>query len=146
MKRKLTAILSAFFFLFTLTGFAQSATDKKDNTVTRNLHDIQQKFYSKYGDKSQVKTEKDNPGEEDEEDSYYNEFKRWEYLMRSRTFPSGVLPEPGILFKEYDKFKEAHPEAFTTRSATWTPVGTDGVPGNGYRVSELISWDTVVCK
>jgi photosystem II stability/assembly factor-like uncharacterized protein len=137
MKRKLTAVLSVFFLLFTLTGFAQSVTGNKDNTVTRNLHDIQQKFYSKYGDKSELKTEIDNPGEENEEDSYYNEFKRWEYLMRSRTFPSGILPEPGILFKEYDKFKAAHPEAFTTRSATWTPVGTDGVPGNGGGVGRV---------
>ena len=104
----------------------------------RNLYSIQDHFYATWGhkDNTTINHDLDQDEEENEEDSYYNEFKRWEYLMQSRTYPSGNLPDPGILFQEYDRYQKSHP-ASTTRSATWSPVGNAVVPGNGGGVGRI---------
>lgn len=105
--------------------------------ATNNFYSIQENFYSHFGKPDISSLQADNESEDNQEESFYNQFKRWEYLMESRTFPSGNLPDPSMAMKEYDAYKVAHPEAFSTRSASWTPVGAAVVPGNGGGVGRI---------
>lgn len=105
--------------------------------ATNNFYSIQDNFYNHFGKPDVSSLQADNESEDNQEESFYNQFKRWEYLMESRTFPSGNLPDPSMAMKEYDAYKVAHPEAFSTRSASWTPVGSAVVPGNGGGVGRI---------
>ncbi|MEO6168989.1 MAG: hypothetical protein ABIO98_15820, partial [Chitinophagales bacterium] len=69
-------------------------------------------------------------GEEDEVEGY-NQFKRWEWIMESRTFPTGNLPDPAITARERSNYLQLHPSENSTRNATWAQVGTADVPSNG---------------
>lgn len=133
--------LTAIFFLF-VNNIAIAQQQANKNLVPKsitpaNFYTIQENFYNHYGKRDETELQSEIAGEDNEEESYYNEFKRWEYLMESRTFPSGNLPDPSIALKEYDAYKIAHPEAFSTRSASWQSVGSANVPGNGGGVGRV---------
>ncbi|HUM47037.1 MAG TPA: hypothetical protein PLD84_08915, partial [Chitinophagales bacterium] len=138
---------SSIFFLVSfllIVAIAPVVAQQQANTglplkslATPNFYSIQDNFYKHYGERDANDLQEEIAGEDNEEESYYNQFKRWEYLMESRTFPTGNLPDPAIAFREYDNYKAAHPEAFSTRSATWSPVGTAVVPGNGGGVGRI---------
>lgn len=39
----------------------------------------------------------------------YKVFKRWEYYWGTRILPNGDFPEPGKVYREYQRYAEAHP-------------------------------------
>lgn len=131
-----------------IAGFAtaqplQPKDQAMQSSSPLNFYSIQENFYNHYGRPTEQQLKEELNGESDEEESFYNQFKRWEYLMESRTFPTGNLPDQSIIFKELDAYKAAHPESFTNRTATWAPVGSSAVPGNGGGVGRInvISFD-----
>lgn len=94
----------------------------------RNFYTIREQFYSQI-DEEELRGKKNE--EEEPADGMLEKFRRWEWLMTTRTFPSGNLPDPAIAAKELSKYKSAHPEISTLRNSNWEPIGTAEVPGNG---------------
>lgn len=99
-----------------------------------NVHDVQKAFNTWY-----AAYKKNNPQTKkaEEKDGPYEQFKRWEYLMEPRTFPSGNRPIPGTIAKQYaDYLKNSvnitHTATHTPMSvANWTYAGNDSVPQYG---------------
>ena len=83
----------------------------KDPSV--NFYDVQKSF-NKYNEKKERDLEKFNrqifkktgkaPSEEETEVPGYSQFKRWEWFMAPRVFPSGELFNPSIAYDEYQKY------------------------------------------
>jgi photosystem II stability/assembly factor-like uncharacterized protein len=79
----------------------------------------------------QTKTPSDTESENAEEGGY-QQFKRWEWFVKQRTYPSGIFPSPEILFTEYQQYKNsAMRTSANITSANWTFLGPHVVPGNG---------------
>jgi len=70
-----------------------------------------------------------------EEDGNYLLYKRWEYMMQPRTYPTGKMPDVAAITKEYQDFlnnqnnkKSSHKLQST---ATWTYAGNTSIPNGG---------------
>ncbi|MEI6765466.1 MAG: T9SS type A sorting domain-containing protein [Bacteroidota bacterium] len=71
----------------------------------------------------------------------YKPFKRWEYVMTPKVYPTGQLPAPDKYRKEYLKFMENYSKSGiqTKAGGSWTPLGLTSWqlgysgynPGNG---------------
>ena len=61
------------------------------------------------------------------------QFKRWEYLMQTRTLAGGVIPDGTQQWTEWQKYQSTHSEQFKTTAGfpEWKQVGTSVVPSNG---------------
>lgn len=72
-------------------------------------------------------------------DNLRSKFMRWDYMMMTRVDANGNFPDPYTPFRELDRYKNTHPDAFNagTRAANWAPVGTAEVPGNGGGVGRM---------
>jgi hypothetical protein len=68
-----------------------------------NLIEISQRFESYWKNKEVSVNEEENASE-----GGYQQFKRWEWFMKQRTFPSGNFFNSRILFNEYTKYKIEH--------------------------------------
>jgi photosystem II stability/assembly factor-like uncharacterized protein len=73
-------------------------------------------------------------------------FKRWEYFMDERVFPSGKLPDPAITHKEITKYKSQHPDNVNDLSnwislgpTSWVPISYN--PGIG-RINCIVQHPT----
>ena len=94
-----------FCSLFCYNGFAQQNWYQMMMDHNANFKDVQTAFYDWYStNKSNEATTKAKSGEENEEDGNYMLFKRWEWFMHARTYPSGKMPDPAVLEKEYNDF------------------------------------------
>lgn len=49
-------------------------------------------------------------------------FKRWEYFMEPRVFPTGIRPDPTVTFKEMINYKSNHTDNINDQS-NWTSLG-----------------------
>lgn len=131
-------LLIAVLVLFVLTASAQwmntpmpsTTNNNADQTEKKqNFHDIQKVFYDYWKDKTPSYDEQENAPF-----GGYERFKRWEWFMKPRTYPTGELFDPEILIKEYKKQKEVqqrlsvHP---ATTAANWTFIGPAVVPSSG---------------
>lgn len=89
-----------------------------------NFYDIQKAFYEYYKDKDiNVKG------------NGYKQFKRWEYIVEPRVYPSGELSvmdqaskNYADFLREYYSFQNNNKSSSTAMSATWMPVGPMGSP------------------
>ena len=134
------SLFTFFFLLITEFTIAQQQEIKNlplHSSAPLNFYTIRENFYNHYGIPTVKQMQEELNGESDEEESYYNQFKRWEYLMESRTFPTGLIPDPSIAHREFEAYKMAHPELASIRTATWEPVGSAAVPGNGGGVGRI---------
>lgn len=80
------------------------------------------------------KAEEENKVEKEEKDGdgLMQQFRRWEYLMKSRTYPSGNIPSMAIQWQEWQKYQRNHSDEFIEAGKpSWAPVGSATVPGNG---------------
>jgi photosystem II stability/assembly factor-like uncharacterized protein len=130
--KKIYALLAfAFFFGTVATAqkylnnpvLSQRPAEKK---VT--FWDIQKAFQKEWEDKTPSKIESENS-----EEGGYQQFKRWEWFVEQRTFPSGNFPSPEILFTEYQQYKTSamRTSGNQTASANWSFLGPHVIPGNG---------------
>ncbi|MBP9220540.1 MAG: hypothetical protein KBF42_04100, partial [Chitinophagales bacterium] len=57
-------------------------------------------------------------------DNLRSKFMRWDYVMMTRVDANGNFPDPYTPFRELDRYKNTHPDAFNagTRAANWAPV------------------------
>lgn len=119
--RKLSTLVIAAICI-TLTANAQ--------TANRNLNDIRKKFYAEFEQlEKQGKIEK----EEKNGDGLMQQFRRWEYLMRARTFPTGNIPDGAVQWREWQEYQNTHAAQFEKNAAgpAWQQVGTNVVPSLG---------------
>ena len=131
MKKYL--LIPALFFLFTFFAFGQQSSATWLNMMKdgkSNVHDVQKAFYAWYANHKNDKKEGD-------EDCNYTLFKRWEWLMQPRTYPTGNYPDSKIISDAYAKFvSRSNSSRFKNSSriastANWTYAGNDSVPVNG---------------
>jgi len=79
-----------------------------------NFYDIQKSF-NEYWD-----------GKSYEKGKGWKQFKRWEWFMEPRVYPTGKLPNPALAYNEYIKFKNTYSlkkGAQNNKAANWTPLG-----------------------
>jgi len=94
-----------------------------------NVHDVQNAFYNWYSTYKKDKTEN-----AEEKDGPYEQFKRWEFLMEPRTYPSGNRPAPGAIAKQYADYLGANIHSAKHApmgAANWSYTGNANVPSNG---------------
>lgn len=78
-----------------------------------NFYDIQEAFYEHWKNKPY------------EKGKGWKQFKRWEYFMEPRVYPSGRITNPGLVYEEFVKFKSKYtsPKTTNNKTANWTPLG-----------------------
>jgi len=60
----------------------------------------------------------------------HKQFKRWEYFMEPRVYPSGVRPDPAIWYNTIQNAQSYKTQANTLNIGTWTPIGPFDGPNN----------------
>jgi hypothetical protein len=132
--KKFTLVALIALFSFSLVGQTQrlSATDadwlKMMRSGKANVHDIQKAFYAWYA------SHPEQVSIDDKEDCAYTLFKRWEWMMVPRTYPSGNYPDASIIAEQYTQMlhgNSANRTAQTASVANWSYVGNDSVPTGG---------------
>lgn len=92
-----------------------------------NLQDLSARFNEYWNSRTPSIDEGENA-----EEGGYQQFRRWEWFMKQRTWPSGDLPDPNILFREWKRTRDVRPvNNARMQSTNWTYVGPDVVPANG---------------
>lgn len=64
----------------------------------------------------------------------YKQFKRWEWYWETRILPDGTFPNPIIVWNEWEKYLQTHPDALQKMGelgANWQFMGPATTPG-GY--------------
>lgn len=91
-----------------------------------NFYDIRNAFLN-----SRNETIDDNESTKDDE---YAKFKRWEYVIEPRVYPSGKLPKSNCLSEALEKYSKLHPgNHLQSRSRKWISLEpAEGFPFNGY--------------
>ncbi|MBL4592322.1 MAG: T9SS type A sorting domain-containing protein [Flavobacteriales bacterium] len=79
-----------------------------------NFYDIQNAFYDHWDGKTY------------EKGKGWKQFKRWEWFMEPRVYPTGRIINPSLAYEEAMKFKNKYtpPKGLTNnKTANWTPIG-----------------------
>ncbi len=97
-----------------------------------NFYDVQNAFNNWYATQPHPEM---TAGEDEEENGNYLLFKRWEWYMAPRVYPSGKLPNQQSLANEYKAFLNTHAaESKTvhqiTASSNWSYIGNTSAPSN----------------
>ena len=111
MKRITTLI--ALSFLFINYSQAQEYVQLMEDQ-NANFYDIQESFNKHWKNKSY------------EKGKGWKQFKRWEYFMEPRVYPSGRLPNPALAYEEYLKFKTTYSSPknqVNNKTSNWIPLG-----------------------
>jgi len=95
---------------------------------TRNFKEIQKKFYAEF-----EHLKKQHTIQKEKTDKLLQRFHRWEYLLKSRTFPSGIMPDGDIQWREWQRYQNGHASEFDdlTTQPKWQQVGKNIVPAYG---------------
>ncbi len=131
MKKIYALFLLAFFFgtIATAQKFMnEPVLSQRPAAKKVTFWDVQKAFADYWQDKTPSDTESENA-----EDGGYQQYKRWEWFVKQRTYPSGNFPSPDILFTEYQQYKNSpmRNSQNNTTSANWSFIGPHIVPGGG---------------
>lgn len=113
MKHLLTVLLTILIISNVAQAQEYVRLMEKQNA---NFYDIQQAFYDHWDGKTY------------EKGKGWKQFKRWEYFMEPRVYPTGKLINPSLAYEEYIKFKNKYtlPKgAANNKTSNWTPLGPD---------------------
>lgn len=112
MKKFLSLLLLIIAIPFFSTG--QEWVEKMQDPNI-NFYEVQESF-NKYWE-----------GKKYEKGQGWKQFKRWEYFMEPRVYPTGKRPNPAQTWKEYEKFKDLYSAQKTkgkqNKAANWTSLG-----------------------
>jgi photosystem II stability/assembly factor-like uncharacterized protein len=131
MKNILLSIFIYIILSFSIAN-AQSGAKPKSGASKQNFYTVQKAFNKYWENKSKDDVNKEK--EDEEKDGEWQQFKRWEWFMEQRVYPSGNFFDPEILVNEYIKYKASHPQEKSLNdrsSANWSFVGPGTVPNNG---------------
>jgi len=134
--KKITCTLSTFLLIVTSSLFAQDWV-KMMGKPNANLHDIQNAFYKWNAQRTVDSNKQDISGrDEEEQEGNYELFKRWEWYMEPRTYPTGNLPTSNYTADNYAQYKAqklANERISQTQSITpkWSYAGNANVPTGG---------------
>ena len=119
-------IILTLLFAFTLSNFFAQDWIEEANKPNANLYEIQKKFYEYFKDKDiTIKS------------TGYKAFKRWEYFVRPRVYPTGNLSVMSQASKNYSDFLIKNNISTNSKninsnnsvlSTTWVAVGPIGAP------------------
>ena len=109
MKKTALCLSIALFLSNAILSYSQSWVDLFNNR-NANFYDIQ-KAFNKYW-----------AGKTHQRGQGWMVFKRWEYDMEPRVYPTGKLPDPAITYKEIHKYRQDHGDRVNDL-ADWTPMG-----------------------
>lgn len=129
MKKKELLILA--FFVFALTTCLQAQSNQsnqqypqtddsgspnwvnmmKDHSV--NFYVVQKAFNEYFKDRFKGKG------------SGWKQFKRWEYFMEPRVYPTGNRMNSAQVWNEIMKFREKYPNSVNPGRSNWEPLGPD---------------------
>jgi subtilisin-like proprotein convertase family protein/photosystem II stability/assembly factor-like uncharacterized protein len=91
--------------------FAQEWIEKWEDP-NANFYDIQKSFNTYW------------KGKEIERGKGWKQFRRWEYFMEPRVYPTGKLLEPDIVSREYKKYmRQLDKSKLSKLNANWIPKG-----------------------
>ena len=96
--------------LFSSSTFAQTYLEMM-NDPSSNFNDVKAEFESHWA------------GQNYEKGKGYKQYKRWEYFMEARTYPTGERFDSKLAYQENEKFKKLYGNKSKIRSANWTPMG-----------------------
>jgi len=117
------AILLFAFFLTTATTKPLLAQQKSPaNPPVANFYSVRSEMLEKMQEAEEIE---ESAGEED---GLYAKFKRWEYFMHQRTFPSGNFFRPDALINEFNRTKTQRTNSNGIQSIGWTALGPFTVP------------------
>lgn len=99
------------------------------------FYEVQKAFrkdFKKYErERIREKRKGEKPGEEEEE-SGYEVFRRWESFMEPRVYPSGDMSLPSTTYATYmswlKSYNDNHPDAPASSGGNWTELGPVGSP------------------
>ncbi len=141
MKKNL---LLAGLTYFLLVSFVSHSQDWVNMMSDRNINvkDVQKAFNNWYSSHKQTESGNEGKtavkGEPEGEDGNYELYKRWEWLMEPRTYPSGNRPDMVEIEKEYQSYLAAHNRNESNNGIHrvqspmgWSYVGSVNVPANG---------------
>lgn len=98
-----------------------------------NLKDLSARFEEYWKTREVSINESENADE-----GGYEQFKRWEWFMKPRTWPDGYFFPTDVLYDEYVKIKKSPALARSaSRGPAWTYLGPDVVPINNNGVGRL---------
>ncbi len=110
-------ILIVILFLSSSHLFAQDWVEKMQNPDV-NFYEVQKAFNTFW------------EGKEIGRSKGWKQYKRWEYFMQPRVFPSGNRMQMDIVYKAFMQYKSK--QAYkTTSNSNWQPLGPFNVPSNG---------------
>ena len=120
MKRTLTLIAFLCFSLISLPElFSQKWIEMMDAGV--DFYTIRDSFNQLWD------------GVPYEKGKGYKQFKRWEWFMEQRVYPSGDYFDPMAAWNEWEKMNKAGVDGQEKTLGTWTPLGpTDWTNGAGW--------------
>ncbi len=122
-----------FFGFFSLHG-QQNVTSPitRVQPNSENIYSIKKQFLEQVLHNPTDKNEGDA-------DNDLARFNRWYNLVAPRCFPTGNLPRPDVILKEYEKAIQSNIGAKTTSGAAWSPLGPTNVPTNYYGIGRINS-------
>jgi photosystem II stability/assembly factor-like uncharacterized protein len=119
------ASCSLFLFIACIT-IVNSQDWIHDIQDPNNFYDIRSAFLN-----SRKETTEDITEPKDDEDA---KFKRWEYFIEPRVYPTGKLPKSNCLVEALDEYNKLHhANHIQSRSKKWVSLEPqEGFPFNGY--------------
>ncbi len=126
MKKHFSLLAASLLFISPLLAQSWISMMKDQNA---NVHDVQNSFYQWYSGYS-------SSDSAEEQDGPYEQFKRWEWLMEPRTYPSGNHPDVGSISRQYQEYLTNQsavrsPERSLAGAANWKYTGNESVPESG---------------
>lgn len=127
-------IFSCVLFVALILFFSNSASSQKWAGMMQdpnsNFYDVQKTFEKDWDHKEkelsrEKKNSHNNMTEEENEKAGWIQFKRWEWMKKFRSYPSGNLLPPDDYFFALEKKK-----LLTTLSGNWSFIGMTDTQGN----------------
>jgi photosystem II stability/assembly factor-like uncharacterized protein len=93
-----------------------------------NFYEIEKKFKDYWENKEVSENEEENA-----EEGGYQQFERWAYLMKPRTYPTGDFFDTDVLAREFDQYKNKYQNQrlLNLSAGNWTYIGQNMIPSNG---------------
>jgi hypothetical protein len=140
--KKNAFLVSTLLLTLSITVHAQDWV-KMMSDPKANFYDVQKAFNEWNEQREQSKDAGVNGNESEEKDGNYQLYKRWEWYMQPRSYPSGNLPAANLSADNYNLYKKQKTTDRTAQaqsSAAWTYAGNTSVPNNGGdgRVNRII--------